>query len=94
MVDINFSLREPQDDREDNLATALAGSRMTDVTAHFTPRWWYQGTGNWTCQMRQKGRTVTGRGDYILISDRDDVTNAGVHEARLHTKHWMVLVVL
>ena len=44
--------------------------------------------------MSQEGRTVSGRGEYIIISDRYDFTKAGVQEARLHTDHQMVLVVL
>ena len=36
--DTNVRLREPQEDREDELALALAGSGMGDVTAYFTPR--------------------------------------------------------
>ena len=41
--------------------------------------------------MRQEGRTVTGRGDYILSSDRDDFIKAGVQESRLHMDHQMIL---
>ena len=44
--------------------------------------------------MRKEGRTVTGRGDCILGSDRDDFTKAGLRKARLHTDHHMVLAVL
>ena len=60
LVDRNVKMREPQDDREDELATILAGSGLTDVTAHFMPRRRYRGTENWTCQMRWEGRTVSG----------------------------------
>ena len=35
-----------------------------------------------------------GGGDYSLISDRDNSVNTRVREARLHTYHRMVLVVL
>ena len=37
---------------------------------------------------------VTGRGDYILSSYRDDFIKPGVQEARLHTDHRMVLAVI
>ena len=87
MGDINVRLRELRDDREDKLASALAGTGMDDVTAHFTPRRQYRGTGSWTWQMRREGRMVTGRGDYILSSDRDIFVKAGVQEARLHIDH-------
>ena len=36
--DLNVSMRESRDDRKDEPVTALAGSGLTDVTAHFTPR--------------------------------------------------------
>ena len=49
---------------------------------------------NWTWQMRREGRTVTGRGNSILSSDRNEFTKARVREARLHTDHQMVLAVL
>ena len=92
--DLNIRLREPREDREDELATALAGIGLMDVAAHFTPRRRYRGTGNWTWKMRQEGSMVTGRGDCILSSDRYDFAKAGVQEARLHMDHRMVLVVL
>ena len=37
---------------------------------------------------------VTGRGNYILSSDRYDFIKAMVRDTRLHTDHWMVLAVL
>ena len=51
--DLNARMREPRDDREDELAPALVGIGLGDVTAHFTPRRRYQGTGGCTCQMSQ-----------------------------------------
>ena len=92
--DLNVRLRETWDNREDKLATALAGSGLTDVTAQFTLRRQYRGMENWTWQMRREGRTVTGRGNSILSSDRNEFTKARVREARLHTDHQMVLAVL
>ena len=44
--------------------------------------------------MSWEGRTVLGRGDYILSSDRDDFIKAGVREARLNTDHQIFLTVL
>ena len=72
----------------------LAGSGLTDVKYHFTPRRWYQGIENWTWNMRREGSTVTGLGNYILRSYSDYFTKAGVWEARLHADHQMVLAVL
>ena len=44
--------------------------------------------------MRREGRQVTGRGDYVLVTDRQNVSNAGVRESILHIDHSMVLEVL
>ena len=38
---INVRMSEQQDNREDELATPLVGSGLTDVTDHFTPIQWY-----------------------------------------------------
>ena len=65
-----YQINTKQDDREDELASALAGSGLGDVTAHFTQRRRYRGTGSWTWQMRREVRLVTGRDKYILISYR------------------------
>ena len=92
--DLNARPRELRDNREDELASTLAGSGLDNVTSHFTLRRQYQGTGSWTCQMRGEGRLVERRGNYILRSYRDIFVKAGVREARLHTDHWMVLAVL
>ena len=92
--DLNIRLRELRDSREYELATVLADSRMGDMTAHFMSRWRYRGTESWMWQMRREGRQVTGRGDYIIITDRDNVVNAREIEARLHTYHQMVLAVI
>ena len=67
---------------------------MGDVTALFTPRRRYRGTGIWNWQMRREVILVTGKGDYILSSDKDSFFKAGVQEARLHTDNRMVLAVL
>ena len=45
---INVRLRKLQNDREDELVSALSGSNLVDVIAHFTPRQRYQGTRGWT----------------------------------------------
>ena len=94
MGDLNARLRELRNDREDELALTLEGSELEDVTAHFTPRRHYQGTGNWTWNISQEGRMVTGRGKYILKSDKDDFIKEGVREASLHRDHQMVLKVI
>ena len=79
---------------EEDLATDQADSRLVGMTAHFRPRRQYRGAESWTWHMRQEGRQVTGRGDYILRSDRNSFVNLGVREARLHTDHQIILPVL
>ena len=44
--------------------------------------------------MRHEVSLVTGRGNYILSSDKDSFFKAGVQEARLHIYNQMVLAVL
>ena len=83
-----------QYNREDNLALELVGSGLGNVISHLAPRRRYQGMGTWTWQMRREGRLETGRGEYILSSDRDTIFKEGVRESILHTYHWMVLAVL
>ena len=51
MGDLNLSLREPQDAREEKLTMAPVDSRMGNVTAHFIPRRRYIGIGSWTWQI-------------------------------------------
>ena len=74
--------------------TELLDSRLVDVKCHFMLRRQYRGAGSWMWQLQREGRQVTGKGDYILSSDRDNFVNAGVREARLFTGDWMVLAVL
>ena len=80
--------------RTNKIVAAMAVSGMTDVTAHFTPIRRYRGTENWTWKMRLEGRTVTGREDYILGSDRYDFIKARIREDRIHKDHQMVLAVI
>ena len=44
--------------------------------------------------MRQEGRQVMGRGEYIIIPDRDNFVNSGVRDEIIHAEHWMILTVL
>ena len=44
--------------------------------------------------MRQEDRQVTGRGDYILSTDRDNFFNVRVREARIYIDHRMVLAAI
>ena len=44
--DLNLSLREPWENRGEELVLALAGSRLGNMTANFTPRRRYQRKGS------------------------------------------------
>ena len=92
--DLNVRLRELRNKREEELATKLADSWLANMIAHFMPRRRYREGRCWTWRMRQEGRKVTDRGDYVLSTDRHNFSNAGVREAKLHTDQRMVLVVL
>ena len=91
---LNASTREPRDAREEKIATVLLDRGLIDVTSHFMLRRRYRGAGSWMWKLRQEGLQVTGRGNYILSSDRNIFLNTGVREARIFTEYWMVLAVL
>ena len=91
---LNARLREPREAREEKIATTLLNSGLVDVTSHFVLRRRYRGAGSWMWQLQREVRQMTGRGDYILSSDRDNFFNAGVREAIIFTEEWMVLEVL
>ena len=74
------------------LATVAAEFGLGDMTDHFIPRRRYRGDGHWKWRMQRKGRQVTGRGDYLLITSRHTFFNSGFRYAWIHTDHKMVLV--
>ena len=53
---LNACLANPRDQREEQLATVLAGYGLTDQAQHFLPRRKYQAEGNWTWRMWRGGR--------------------------------------
>ena len=68
--DLNLRLREPRNEREEDLATALANPGLVNRTDHLPPRRQYRGEECWAWIMRQKGPQVTGQGEYVLSTDR------------------------
>ena len=66
LQDVNASLKEPQDSREEDLATALTDSGLVNMKYHFMRRRRYRGAGSWALQMRQEVRKLTGRGNYSI----------------------------
>ena len=72
----------------------VASCGMQDITEHFIPRMRYRGDGRWTWRMRREDQKLTGRGDYILCTNRHNFFKAGIREARMNIDHRMVLAVL
>ena len=64
------------------------------MTYHFNLRRGYRGDGRWTCRMRRDDRQVMEGGGYILGTGRHIFFSVEVREARMHTDHRMVLLVL
>ena len=61
--DLNACLANERDEREEQLATVLAGHFLTDQGRHFLPRRKYPAEGNWEWRMWREGRPISGRGD-------------------------------
>ena len=94
MGDLNARLGDPCDEREEDLATALADRGLVNMTDHLFPRRNYRGSGSWAWSTQREGRRVTGRGDYTLSTDRISFTNAGLRETHFVTDQRMTLTVL
>ena len=60
MGGLDVRLREPLNERKEELATALADRGLVNMTVHFTLKRRYIGEGRWMWQMRQEVRHVTG----------------------------------
>ena len=77
-----------------DLATALADRGLVKMTDHFLPRRRYRGAGGWMCSMQRDGKRVTGRGDYILSTDRRSFFNVWMQETSHDRDYRLILVVL
>ena len=93
MGDLNVQPRDPRDNNEEDLETALADRDMFSMTDHVVPQWWYRGEEIWTWRMQREGRQVTGRGEYALSADMCNFTNTGMGESLHSTDHMMILAV-
>ena len=67
---LNARLGNPRDEHEGDLATALADQGLVNMTDYLLPRRQYRGAGGWTWSMQRDRIQVTGRGNYILFTDR------------------------
>ena len=75
MGDLNAQLGNPRDEHEEDLVTALAEQGLVNMTYHLIPRRQYWGAVGCKCSMQRYRRQVTGRGDYILSTDRNSFVN-------------------
>ena len=90
--DLNAHFAQPCDWSEEELATEIANYSLDNHTLHSIPRRRYRGEGVWLCMMWRYGRPITGRGDYIIDTDRRDLYNVCIRELRVPTDHRMILV--
>ena len=94
MGSLNARLGDPRDEREEELVMALVDRGLVNMTDYFLPRIQYWGAGGWIWSMQRDERQVTGRGDYILSTDRRIFFNAWIWETRHGTDHRLILAVL
>ena len=66
---LNNLQEQPHDWCEDKLATIFATHRLEDQPHHLILRHRYRGAKGWTCRMWKYRILVTGKGDYIVVSD-------------------------
>ena len=92
--DISVRLQELRNTQEEELVTVVAASGMVDTTENFMSRRKYRGNVRWKWRMRREDWQVTGRGEYILGTNRHHFFNTGIGEAWMNTDHQMVLAVL
>ena len=90
--DLNIKYLAPEgDQREEDIAAALATGGMEDMAPHFLQqrRRWYRDRRTWS--MIRKGREAMSRTDYILGTDRRLIRNVSVRDPRHNSDHYMVM---
>ena len=70
MGDFNAFFDEPFHKCDEYLVTLLADQGLVNMTDYLLPRRQYRGAGGWTWSMQRDRIQVTGRGNYILFTDR------------------------
>ena len=94
MGGLKARLGDSYDKHEEDLAMVLVDKGLVNMTDHFMPKRRCSGAGSWTWRIHREGRQVTGRGNYILSTDRRNFTNTGMREPRHGTDHRMILAVI
>ena len=94
MSNINVRLGDPPYEREEYLAMELVDRGLVNMTKHFMPKRRYRGAGRWIWSTHREGSYVTGRGYYILSTERCNFNNTGLREPRHGTDHRMILAVI
>lgn len=74
------------------LETFIVNYRLVEQALHFVLRRRYIGKGGWSWSIWRDRRHITGRGVYILGTDRRDFYNVYISETRVLTEHRMILV--
>ena len=80
MGDLKARLGDPRGEREEDLVMALADQGLVNITDHFLPRRKYRGAGGCPWIMQRDRRRVTGRGNYILSTNRSSFSMRGCGE--------------
>ena len=61
--DLNACLVQPQDQRKEDLKTAIPNYGLVEQILYLIPSWGYRGKGGWPWRMWIYERPITGRGD-------------------------------
>ena len=80
VCDLNARLEQPQDQREEDLVTAIVNYGIVDQTLQFIPRRNYRWNGGWSCSMWGEGRLITVGGYYIIGTQGRDFYNICIRE--------------
>ena len=91
--DLNTDLGEVEGDRRGTeISAEMTEAGLEDMAAHFLPRRRRWGRERRTWAMRQGGKAVRSKADYILGTDRRLFMNVAVRDPRHNSDHYMVMV--
>ena len=85
--DLNAYLENTRYQREEHLATVIAGHCLKYQARHFVPIRRYRAEGNYTWRMWREGKPILGRGYYILGMAQRHFYTVGIREPRIPTDH-------
>ena len=84
--DLNVNLRDPKDDRDEEVAEECSSMGLSDMSRHFRQRRRRRMRGRWTWRMRRRGRDISSQPDYFLAreGDRRDFRGVTLRAPRHH----------